>query len=989
MAVTIDIRAIDSYSRELNTTRREINLISQRIAENNRVALRADAAQKQVIQTLVRRDRAEKAVLTAQAQRISLERRAATEALRASRSMEGLGDQALRLGFALHQATRVFARFTGGLVQAAANMETYRATLQSVIGDTDETNRVLSGLLDLTVSLVGIDTGALIQYAARLQAAGLSAANAEKVIAGLTMRIAEQGKGAATTNRVLEQAAQAINANVISQQDLRPILREIPTLYQDFSAALGTSITNLDDLRDAAAGVGGPTQALILGFSQMAEASRGADLSTLNAQIDILQDSAQVLAAELGEHLVPAVVSVIREINAAIQWFQDLDDSAQAAIAWSAALATGLAGIGTAAAGAVVVLAALNTSLVTLTGTTGLAGVSQIGGRVASVLGRIGSIGGLATTAIVTLGQAWRQIYSDFQRTAPFEDAVETIKALDIAASETARGLGVTAAALSRSSSETRTEIELLISRSDELRNAIRNLVNTSGNQSALSQLRDEYRQISQQLQTLLSEIPEAAAAPLEPLELQIVRATDAVLRLQSAFRDTPDTAGNIQTAAAALTAAIQHESDLLLQNAKLTAEERLDIELSTVRDIQRVRSDAAKRIAEIEQATADQNAENAQRVSELRIEAALNARRVEIASFESAAAAGKNYADALRELDTVERRRNFAVLVERLQAQGQSFKDAVTEASTYIEIITAIPEGVSRATIEYGRFNSTLGQNATILDGLIDRTVAYSGAIGAALTLVRAFNREQQNIDDRLQAGQARAEQREQEVFQTPPTGRNLGDVRREAGEAGAAFFRRQFQTQERELERSLNRQYREYNRFYTRIGDLAVSAAFGQVESFAEAAKQFIIQATRDLVRLAITRRVTAAKEIAIDTAVTNARIANQRRLQNAIAQTATANQASAAGAGGIGGLSLPGLGSLSNFATGGGGALGIAGALFPTEFRNLFSGIGTSLVAPIAEAIGGSEANSIRDLFIKFDDGSVRKVRDRANALTQRNR
>ena len=132
-----------------------------------------------------------------------------------------------------------------------------------------------------------------------------------------------------------------------------------------------------------------------------------------------------------------------------------------------------------------------------------------------------------------------------------------------------------------------------------------------------------------------------------------------------------------------------------------------------------------------------------------------------------------------------------------------------------------------------------------------------------------------------RLEAGQSRTEQREQQVFLTPPTGRNLDEIRREAGEAGAEFLRQQFQQQERELARSLTRQYREYQRFYQSVSDLAVSAAFGQIESFTDAAKQFVIAATRDLVRLAIQRQVTAAKEIAIDTAVTNARIANQQRL------------------------------------------------------------------------------------------------------------
>ena len=411
-------------------------------------------------------------------------------------------------------AARELGQLTVGFVQAAANMETFRNSIQAVTGNADETNRVLGQLLDLTVELVGIDTGDLISYAGRLMAAGLSAEDSITAIRGVTERVAEQGKGAAVTSRVLEQLTQAINSNTISAQDFRPILRELPTLFSDASNALGAPIRSLEDFRNAADAVGGPVQAIIMLTEEMGRASEGANLDTLNAQIDILQDQSRILAAELGEHLIPAIVGIVRHINEWIQAFNDLDDDAQAAIAWAAALATGLAGLTAVVGGAVVAFGALSASAAAITGASGLAGIAGLAGQAASglgrvvgVLGRVASVGGLAVTAITTLVEAWRMIYDAFNQNRPFEDAVESIQTFNIAASQTAQSLNLTAQSLSGLSQEARTEIELLVERADQLRTSIRNAINRGDTEGARA-FREEYRQVTQQLTSLTETLP-------------------------------------------------------------------------------------------------------------------------------------------------------------------------------------------------------------------------------------------------------------------------------------------------------------------------------------------------------------------------------------------------------------------------------------------------------------------------------------------------
>ena len=247
------------------------------------------------------------------------ERRLAREINSARRQIEvGL----LELFFTLHslnkpitQITDALVDFTLGNIRAYTEVEKFASTLKIVSGDANVAERDLKRLLDITVELAAIDTPGLIQFSARMQTAGLTSRQSEKALIGVTKRMEEQGKSAGETRRVLEQFIQAINANLISMQDFRPILREYPRLYQDFSHALGVTITDLDSLRAAAESVGGPTQAIIRLFEHVSEVAQGADINTINKQLDELKDRLFVLRAALGESLQPIILGALKLLN--------------------------------------------------------------------------------------------------------------------------------------------------------------------------------------------------------------------------------------------------------------------------------------------------------------------------------------------------------------------------------------------------------------------------------------------------------------------------------------------------------------------------------------------------------------------------------------------------------------------------------------------------------------------------------------------------
>ena len=258
------------------------------------------------------------------------------EANRARRSIEvGL----LELFFTLHSLSRpidlitdAIARFTFGNIEASRQMEKFSSTMRIINKDIGVAERNIARLLDITIDLAAIDTPGLIQFSARLQTAGLSAKESENAIVAVTKRMEEQGKGASETRRVLEQFTQAINANIITMQDFRPILREYPTLYKDFSDAMGVTITDLDSLRDAADLAGGATNLIARSLGHVSQVAQGAELNTINRQLDEFNDRVFVLRAALGDSLRPAIVEILKIANRFLDWLSNLNENVRTSI---------------------------------------------------------------------------------------------------------------------------------------------------------------------------------------------------------------------------------------------------------------------------------------------------------------------------------------------------------------------------------------------------------------------------------------------------------------------------------------------------------------------------------------------------------------------------------------------------------------------------------------------------------------------------------
>ncbi|MCY4584097.1 MAG: tape measure protein, partial [Chloroflexi bacterium] len=457
------------------------------------------------------------------------------------------------LTFGSRQASQGLINIGKDLVNTAAQFETYSATLKVVEGSAEGAASSLKLITDATLELVGIETGDLISFFSRFRAVGLDAKTSISAISGVTKAVAEQGKPAFTTARILEQLSQALNSGKIEGQDLRPVMRELPQLFKIASASVGEQVSSLEEWREAARRGKGERQALIDFMLELDRTSQGADLNSFNAQLDIFNDQLTLLKAELGSELLPVATDFLKFLNELVQAFKALPRPVKQGIVVVGVITTGLVTLASVVGTVTIGIISFTTAVKALIGTSALGGVAKtaasaggglkglgsvlsgLGGSITKILGpirtlgptaakaftTIGTQGTLAATAITTLITAWTKIYDAFQINPPFEDAVSELKEFELANSQTAKGLGLTEKGvqdLAAGSKASVTDIKLVTERMDQLRKQIvRSTNDTTTNVEEVKALRKEYQELLKVLQELREEQKKATTAPNVP----------------------------------------------------------------------------------------------------------------------------------------------------------------------------------------------------------------------------------------------------------------------------------------------------------------------------------------------------------------------------------------------------------------------------------------------------------------------------------------
>ena len=371
------VRAAKAEQRERQRALKDaLTYRRTQIREANRTARAEEQAAKRAAET-ERRERKQTldATLTyRKAQIKAAERTARAEEQAAKRSSGAQQAFLTEVASVAREANRALSQFTGSLIKSSSRLETFAATLRVAETDSAAAEQALERLLAVTIELVGIDTADLLGFYSRLRSVGIDADRSISAISGVTKAIAQQGKEAATTRLVLEQVTQALSSGRIIYQDFRTIFQQLPTFTRIASEALGENIRTIEDFRDVAKSTVGETEAIIRVFEHLDRTSRGADLSTLNAQLEIFRDLSFVTGADAGRGLSDLVIDALMFANSLLEAFRLLNPTLKSSIGFIAAIATGLTGLVAVGAIATVTMGALNASLLTLTGTAGLAG---------------------------------------------------------------------------------------------------------------------------------------------------------------------------------------------------------------------------------------------------------------------------------------------------------------------------------------------------------------------------------------------------------------------------------------------------------------------------------------------------------------------------------------------------------------------------------------------------------------------------------------
>lgn len=213
-------------------------------------------------------------------------------------------------------------------IQSAMQLETFSASLEVLIGDTERANAVFEELYEFSAN-VPFDWRTISEGTRILSAFGIEA---EDTVATLS----QLGDIAAGTGSDLTGLAEiygrvAVTGRVSMQEVNSLALRGVP-IYQELAAVIGVST---DEVRDL---VSNGT----IGFAELQQVlsnltSEGgkfhnmmaAQADTVAGRLARLKDSWEQILDIIGERLLPIFDSLIGHLQSAVDWFVKLDESTQ------------------------------------------------------------------------------------------------------------------------------------------------------------------------------------------------------------------------------------------------------------------------------------------------------------------------------------------------------------------------------------------------------------------------------------------------------------------------------------------------------------------------------------------------------------------------------------------------------------------------------------------------------------------------------------
>ena len=864
------------------------------------------------------------------------------------------GARGLLVGLGAAVAAREIIEFGAASVRAAGQMEGLRRALEAIEGE-NATQRLRD--FNEIAKLPGLNTPQIIRYSNSLRAAGATASEVDAIITTFGQSIVGLGGNANDTSRAMLQLTQAFGENKISQENFSTIKELIPSFNR-----LAQEVYNTDGSMDALNQrfkASGQTlgQFLLPILARLREEIPAAPVDSYARSIDALGEEFQQFKIAIGTELIPVVSATARELaelfdtitrgTQRVTDFFDLVDEEHQAL--------------------------LNATESAREFAIQLADINTAAGQQEAVSARIQTLYRLRAalrTEQVELDQSSQKYLDYAKRILAVNNELDTLRAIQGTAERDNRAqlIAVRTEELQRANADIERYTQLLerirahaVARSDAPP-AIQQLVNS------LERSRETAASLERQIELLtdgfkdLTPPVETATADLTNYGLALEQLKASAEDAQETLRRTPifseTLTPNFQ---AAIDASNAYYNERIRQDeAALAAKTHGTEEFNTIEtrifELRRQRIQAEQALEETRT-----------RVFTERVRARQQA---EAAALSGQSTAYREYRQILNEVIELQQARTFRTYIDNLRQQGLNFQQIVPHAREYLEFlrqIAAIPAAAS-PDAQYGRLRSeieaTTESGNALLSVLRQIVQVTLPPLDLETRIPEPVNREIQ-IDERI-AAEARGQQ-------------TLNDIRQDAREQGRQFLNNIISDEERAVQASLRKQARSYRQFANLVSNTFVDLTTGRAENFEQVATAFIQQSLRIVLRAYVEFQIQKR----LDDTLTASKIANIQKVN-------TAQQAGGL-AGNLPGLAnLPGIGNLGGFLSGGAGALGVAGLLFPNESSNLLSGIKNEIsgflsnVADVPDRAFGAQ-----QIFLKIGDNEAREISDLQDELREEER
>lgn len=275
-------------------------------------------------------------------------------------------------------------------IRSAVDMDSLKRGLRAVAGSGEEMEKQLRRLKEVA-KLPGLGFQEAIQGSINLQAAGLSARQAERALMGFGNALATVGKGKADLDGVTLALTQIAAKGKVSAEEINQLQERVPQIRQIMKDAFGTADTEI--LQKAKITSTQFIEAITAALEKIPKVTGGAQNAFEN-----FSDTAKQTLAKIGDVFLPAVTRALDSINPIIEKigdsFKALSPSMQTAFG---GLAVGGAIIGPALVG-LASLARAIANINTLLKGTPLAGL--LGGGTAGAIAAPIALGGVLEATI-------------------------------------------------------------------------------------------------------------------------------------------------------------------------------------------------------------------------------------------------------------------------------------------------------------------------------------------------------------------------------------------------------------------------------------------------------------------------------------------------------------------------------------------------------------------------------------------------------------